>query len=197
MRNVIELVRVAAWPVVALVVLYTLSRPHLRDPIQQLIRRVSRFKGAGFEIELKPEEAREVKQTLELTFGVFRARVKEEFDRQVHAERVDDLLEMVVQDEIVPALAIPGCDFRVTIYVPDILFHGVLYRLLPPRGRPREDVFAAVRDHRESLAPAKAARGNGLGRSNRIDRTMGHDPRRGYAEWPQHQVVRLRHSRRR
>lgn len=98
--------------------------------LEGLAGRVRRLKGAGIELELTAEVAHAVKQDLEETITDFRKSVTLEFDRQVHAKRLDDLLEQVAQEVIVPALADQQADFRATVYVPDVLFKNVLYRLL-------------------------------------------------------------------
>ena len=145
MSNIVKLVDALAWPVVALVALGVLVSPPGRQFLERLLGRVSRFKAGGVEVELKADVAREVKGNLQATFRAFREGATKAFDAQVHVERIVGCVERVAQDSIKPALREAQNSFRATIYVPDILFEDVLYRLISyyPSGGGRGTTYSA------------------------------------------------------
>jgi hypothetical protein len=144
MREWSELARAVAWPVVALIAIAFLSIPWVRELLSTIFGRVSRLKGGGFEVELTAERSHEVKADLDTTVRDFRKRVKLEFDRQATVERVSERLETVYKEVIRPALSKPDHGFKATVYVQDVLFKNVLYRLVDyyPRGGGRGSTYS-------------------------------------------------------
>lgn len=136
MSEWIELVHAAAWPVVVLVALLLVSLPPGRRMFEGLLGRVSKFKGGGFEVDLTAKESSQVKQSLEDAIREFRKPIKQEFDRQAKVERIRQGVERVYQDVLADALTSPGKALQATVYVADVLFVGLLYRLLDyyPKG---------------------------------------------------------------
>lgn len=136
MTEWIELVHAAAWPFVVLVALGILSLPAGRRTLNQLLGRVSKFKGGGFEVDLTAKESSQLKQSLGDAIREFRKPIKQEFDRQAKVERVRQGVERVYKDVIEGAMTSPGQGFQATVYVADVLFVGLLYRLIDyyPKG---------------------------------------------------------------
>lgn len=132
----VELVHAVAWPFVVLVALCLVSLPPGRRMLNQLLGRISKFKGGGFEVDLTAKESSQVKQTLGEAVREFRKPIKQEFDRQAKVERVRQGVECVCQEVLLGALTSPGKALQATVYVADVLFDGLLYRLIDyyPKG---------------------------------------------------------------
>lgn len=145
MSDFIRLVEALAWPVVVLVGIFLLVSARGRDLLSRVVGRVSRLKAGQLEVEFTAETSREVKGTLSATFRMFRERTTEAFDAQVHVERIPSCLEKVAQEDIIPSLTDCNHAFRATIYVPDLLFEDVLYRLVDyyPAGGGRGRTYSA------------------------------------------------------
>lgn len=145
MSDAVQFVEALAWPSVAFVLIFALSRDKGREFLAQLFGRVSRVKAAGMEIELTAQTSREVKTDLQATFRAFRDSATSVFDEQVHVERINVKLETVVREAIRPALTDGRHPLRATVYVPDILFEDVLYRLVDyyPEGGGRGTTYSA------------------------------------------------------
>jgi hypothetical protein len=132
----VELVQAAAWPIVALIALLLVSLPPGRQMLKQFLDRVSKFKGGSFEVELTAKKSSQVKQTLGDTMREFRKPIKQEFDRQAKVARIRKGVQRVHQEVLASALTSPGKTLQATIYVADVLFDGLLYRLIDyfPKG---------------------------------------------------------------
>jgi hypothetical protein len=142
---VIEYFRVLAWPFVVLfLVVLAIALPQGRSLLSELARNVSRIKGGGVEVELTAKRSSEVKQDLEKTISAFRKPIKQEFDRQANAEHIVEHLARIDKEVMHDALLKPEQGFRATVYVPDVLFKGLLYRLVDyyPRGGGRGKVYS-------------------------------------------------------
>lgn len=136
MTEWVELVEALAWPVVALVALLLVSLPSGRRMLNQFLGRVSKFKGGGFEVDLTAKESSQVKQSLGEAMREFRKPIKQEFDRQAKVERIRQGVQRVYQEVLANAITSPGKALQATVYVADVLFDGLLYRLIDyfPKG---------------------------------------------------------------
>jgi hypothetical protein len=88
-----------------------------------------RVKAFGIEFELGEEQGRRTKAALEEVLGDYRGEVKKEFKRQVERHDVARLCQRLAEQAIKPVLKNPDSSYRCAIYVPDIVFENVLYRL--------------------------------------------------------------------
>lgn len=138
--DVIDFLDVVTWPFVVLtgllLLVFSTSGQRL---LQQL--RLQRVAGFGFEIELSPEGATELRVTLEQAFADYRSRAQTEFDRLSHKHKVDERLGRAVREAIEP---LGGSGLRCTVYVQDPLFKDGLYCLVDyyPDGRARGRTFS-------------------------------------------------------
>jgi hypothetical protein len=71
MSDIVRIVDAVAWPVVALIAIMLLAQPSGRQMLERLFGRLTRFKAAGFEIELTSEVSRAVKANLKESFQGF------------------------------------------------------------------------------------------------------------------------------
>jgi hypothetical protein len=103
-----------------------------------------RVKAFGVEFELGEEQGRRTKVALEEVFEDYRRDVKREFERRVERHDVPRLLQALVEDAIKPFVE-PEEPYRCTIYVPDIVFKNVLYRLTDyyPAGGGAGSIYAS------------------------------------------------------
>ena len=103
-----------------------------------------RVKAFGIEFELDEEQGRRTKAALEEVVGDYRDEVKKEFKRQVRSHDLARLCQRLAEDAIKPAL-VPGGKYRCAIYVPDIVFANVLYRLTDyyPSGGGAGSIYAS------------------------------------------------------
>ncbi len=87
-----------------------------------------RVKAFGIEFELGGEQARRTKAVLEDVLGDYRAEVRKEFKRQVEHYDVARLCQRLAEDAVKDCVK-PEGKYRCAIYVPDIVFENVLFRL--------------------------------------------------------------------
>lgn len=123
----IDLIGVVVWPLSVLTVAWWLrSQQGIRalNAVFGGLKRVSVF---GVELELSEEGATRFKADLEQTFTSYRADVDTLFDRALRKHDVYRHCAKVAKATLEPALN--SGTYRCTIYVPDILFENVLYRL--------------------------------------------------------------------
>jgi len=88
-----------------------------------------RVKAFGVEFELAEEQGRRTKAALEEVFGDYRREVEKEFERQIERYDVPRLFQVLAENAIKPYVGKRGKTYRCAIYVPDIVFKNVLYRL--------------------------------------------------------------------
>lgn len=144
MGYVVDIVDALAWPALIAFLLWGLTRePGLRAA-ERVLARMRRVKAFGVELELGEEEGRRIKVTLEDQFEDFRAQVEAEFDRQVDRFDVSRLCASVAENVVEPLLRNDGLRYQCTVYVPDIVFKDVLYRLLDyyPGGNGRGSTYS-------------------------------------------------------
>jgi len=136
MSEWVELAQALAWPVVVLIALGILCLPGPRGMLKGVLDRVTRFKGGGFEVDLTAKESSQVKENLAESIRAFRKPVKQEFDRQAKVERIKKAVQRIHQEVLRDALTSQAHDCQATVYVADVVFQGLLYRLLDyyPRG---------------------------------------------------------------
>ncbi len=143
--------------------------------VGEFVRNIRRISGGGFEIELTAKKSREVKRDLQKTIDAFRKQSTKEFDRQAHAHHIVEHLTRIDKEVIHGALLRPEQGFRATVYVHDVLFTGLLYRLVDyyPRGGGRGKLYSI--------------RFGIIGKTLRLEEsdqeTVPPDPRRLITEW--------------
>ena len=121
-----------------------------------------RVKAFGVEFELGEEQGRRTKAALEEVFADYRREVQREFERQVERYDVARLFQTLAEDAIKPCVN-PENTYRCAIYVPDIVFKNVLYRLTNyyPAGGGAGSIYAS--------------RYGIIGRSWRLDKNLQED----------------------
>lgn len=144
MGYLVDIVEALAWPVLVAFLLWGLTRKAGLKAAERVLAPMRRVKAFGVELELGEEEGRRIKATLEDEFKDFRDQVEAEFDRQVDQFDVSRLCAGVAEKVIEPLLKNDEVDYRCTIYVPDIVFKDVLYRLLDyyPGGNGRGSTYS-------------------------------------------------------
>lgn len=130
MEYAVDIVDALAWPALLAFLLWGLTTKSGLMAAERVLRPLRRVKALGVELELGEKEGRLIKTTLEEEFKSFRDEVEAEFDRQVDQFDVSRLCAGVAENVIEPLLEDPDDPYRCTIYVPDIVFKDVLYRLL-------------------------------------------------------------------
>ncbi len=145
MSNVIEILDIVVWPLVVVGALVFLATKRGSAVVQGIVGSMRRVKAFGVEFELGQEEGRRIKATLEETFTGFRKEVESEFDRQVEIHDVARLCARVAEELIEPCRKDQKEPYRCTVYVPDIVFSDVLYRLLDyyPGGDGKGSIYSA------------------------------------------------------
>lgn len=157
-QDIVDVLDVVMWPIVALVALALVFSKNGDRFIQALQPR--RVSGFGFELELSPEKATELRVGLEETFRDYRERARIEFARLTHKHRIEERLGQVAREAIQP---VARSKFRCTVYVRDPLFADALYCLVDyyPGGRARGRTFSirfgiigrAWREEKSQLEP--------------------------------------------
>jgi hypothetical protein len=126
-----EATRVLSWQVLVLVGLGLLALPGSPRRLGALLKPFRSIKVAGAEFVLAEAGAADAVNTnIGGTLVNLRGQVQAEFDRQVRAHRLRDLLQVVVKDVTGGSGRTLPSDVRWTIHVPDVLFEGALYQLL-------------------------------------------------------------------
>jgi hypothetical protein len=145
MDYVVDIVSALAWPALIAFLLWGLTTKRGRLAAERVLGPMRRVKAFGVELELGEEEGRRIKATLEEEFEEFREQVEAEFDRQADQFDVGRLFAGVAEDVIEPLMGEGKQKYRCTIYVPDIVFKDVLYRLLDyyPGGDGRGSTYSA------------------------------------------------------
>src|SRR4051812_41937625 len=129
----VQVVEAVAWPAVAMVgVLALVFSGSLRRWLIDLTRKIRKVSALGVDVELSPEVAKEVAQLTSEAFHDLRQRVTATVDQLVHVHQINDKRKRLVEDVIRPALGRDGRapDFRMTIYIDDMLFTESMYQLL-------------------------------------------------------------------
>jgi hypothetical protein len=141
----LQLVDIVIWPLVVVAGILFLASKHGQKFLQTVLTSVRRIKAFGVELELGDEEdARKLKLGLEDRFRNYREEVIAEFDRQAKRYDIGRLLAQVVEEVVEPTLDLDK-SYRCTIYVEDIVFEHVLYRLLDyyPGGDGRGRIYSS------------------------------------------------------
>lgn len=142
---ILEALDILAWPLVVTILMCLVfcseGGRKLLGTITGSIRKVSAM---GFALELSDEGGQRLKINLEEEFGNFREQVNAEFNRQIDAIDAERIFHMVAEQVITPAMRefheksgnSSDAGFRCTVYVQDIVFNDVLYRLFDyyPKG---------------------------------------------------------------
>lgn len=130
MSEFVEILNIVAWPLVAVVALWYLASNNGQRFVRSVLKRARRFKAFGVELELAgEEEARRLKADLERSFREYREEVAQEFERQARQFDVNRLLAEVAEKVIEPSMGDRRA-YRCTVYVEDIVFENVLFRLV-------------------------------------------------------------------
>ena len=125
-----DLLETLTWPIALLCAIALLRTASGIRALNAIFGGLRRVKGLGFEFELSPQEAAEIKATLEEQFTEYRDRVKTEFDRLAEEHSVFTRCSQVAEQEIAVQLNNPDTTFQCTVYVEDLLFQETLYRLV-------------------------------------------------------------------
>jgi hypothetical protein len=136
----VELVKEAVWPIVVLVCVGAL----FTKPGKDLLSRITHFKGpGGLELDLQPENAGEVKVSLEKNFAEYRDAVKKRFDRLISQYDIVRLRDKIAEEIIRPACH-QDAEIRCVIYVRDVLLEDALYALTDyyPSGKEAGKVYS-------------------------------------------------------
>lgn len=143
MQYIVDIVDALAWPALIVFLFWGLTTKAGLKAADRVMTRMRRVKAFGVELELGEEEGRRIKATLEEQFEDFRDQVEAEFDRQVDQFDVSRLCAEVAENVIEPMLH-HDVRYQCTIYVPDIVFKDVLYRLLDyyPGGNGRGSTYS-------------------------------------------------------
>jgi hypothetical protein len=128
--DLLQFLDIVIWPLVIVGLIYFLTTEPGRQFTQAILASTRRIKAFGVELELGGEEdARRIKLGLEERFASYRNEVIAEFDLQAKRFDVGRLLAQVADNEV--KAAVKGAKgYRCTVYVEDIVFKRVLYRLL-------------------------------------------------------------------
>jgi hypothetical protein len=136
----VELVNAAVWPIVVLVCVGVLFTKSGKD----LLSRITHFKApGGLEFDLQPENAGEVKVSLEKNFAEYRAVVKKRFDRLISQYDIVRLRDKIAEEIIRPTCR-KDAEIRCVIYVRDVLLEDALYALTDyyPSGKEAGKVYS-------------------------------------------------------
>jgi hypothetical protein len=126
----VEILDVLAWPLVVVGIVLVLRTKSGSEAFARVLSPIRRVKAFNVEFELGVEQGRRIRASLEEEFGEYREEVESAFSLQAERHDVGRLCATVAHDVIGQLL--PGIrDYRCTVYVPDILFKGALYRLIP------------------------------------------------------------------
>lgn len=132
MSGFLEFIDIVIWPLVVVIGIAFLWSGRGKQFVRSVLRRTRSVKAFGIEVELEigEEDARRLKADLEENFRGYRDEVIVEFDRQVRRFDVGRLLARLAEEVIEPVLGSKADGYRCTVYVEDIVFKNVLYRLL-------------------------------------------------------------------
>jgi hypothetical protein len=150
----VELAGKAAWPVAVVLLLVVLVRSKAGSAfLSGLGGRINSVKGFGVELNLEPDNAKQVKVDLEGQFAEYRTEIRKRFEALNYQYDVVRLRDRLVEKVLLPlrasdwpptsrtavervAVAVRGhlekreaVSIRCTIYVPDIVFADALYSL--------------------------------------------------------------------
>lgn len=132
MTDFLQFLDIIVWPLVTLAGICFLWSGRGTQFVRAILRNTRRIKAFGVELELGGEDdARRLKVDLEENFRGYRDDVAVEFDRQAKRFDVARLLARVAEEVVEPAVNVTHDNrYRCTVYVEDIVFENVLYRLL-------------------------------------------------------------------
>lgn len=141
---VVQVLDVAAWPIVVIATLIFLATKSGNALVRRVTSRVTRLSAGSVAVELSPENAQVVKSDIEERFSEYRKAVDAEFDRQNDSHQVPDLQNSAAQYVRETFEITEKVNFRCTVYVPDIVFSEGLYCLLDyfPKGSARGRLFS-------------------------------------------------------
>ena len=127
----------ALWPAITLLLgLLILSSPSIMSALRQVAARITKVATpGGFEVDLSPQGAQQVRASIGDTLGDFTGKADLEYSRAVTLgriwQRLGDVFWGALPEILEPRLgeqaARPEC--RITIHVPDIVFDQYLYQL--------------------------------------------------------------------
>jgi hypothetical protein len=126
----VEVLDTLAWPLVVAGIVLILSTKSGSEAFARILSPMRRVKAFGVEFELGEEQGRRIRASLEEEFGKYREEVESAFSLQAERHDVGRLCATVAHD-VIGSLLPGNRDYRCTVYVPDILFKGALYRLIP------------------------------------------------------------------
>jgi hypothetical protein len=130
LADLIQLVGYLAWPVAALLLLAVFVKSRAGAAfLEGVAGRINHVKGLGFELDLAPESAGQVKVDFETQLTEYRVAIRKRFDALNHQHDVVRLRDRLVEDVLLPARRSEDVALRCTVYVPDIVFADALYRL--------------------------------------------------------------------
>jgi hypothetical protein len=142
----LEFLDIVIWPAVAIAGIGFLASGKGSRMAEAIFRNTRRIKALGVEFEFGGEDdARRVKAGFEEALGSYREDVETEFDRQVKRFDLARLLAVVAEEVVEPAVCPRYNHYRCTVYVEDIVFKNVLYRLLDyyPGGNGKGSIYSS------------------------------------------------------
>lgn len=131
MNELIEFVRVVAWPSVVLVAIAVAVSDSGRRLLRPILRRVRKVTGpAGFALELSEEAAAATKADVEGVIREYSLALYDEFDRIAYAEDVRRRVSTSIARSLAGYQLPDGHRYRVTVHVRDALYRDALYQLV-------------------------------------------------------------------
>jgi len=126
----VEILDALAWPLVVAGIVLVLRTKSGSEAFARILSPIRRVKAFNVEFELGEEQGRRFRASFEEEFGEYREQVESAFSLQAERYDVGRLCATVAHD-VIGNLLSENRDYRCTVYVPDILFKGALYRLIP------------------------------------------------------------------
>jgi len=138
-RNVVDLVRVFAWPLAAIIAVFFLASSRtLQQGARSVFQRVSKLKAGSYEVSFSQEGARRLKRDLEESLADFGDQSRTEYTRSVRTHRLKEILDTVLKQmlEISKVIEAPDGDgireknVQATVHILDVLYEDSLYQLV-------------------------------------------------------------------